>query len=295
MWGRVEQDLPIDVNSSAYIFRIQDMNEAVRMVIGLFYDLLSTHYRKSYLPNVPTSGAYGVSGMSWVAATKRLTATMNRVFATSDEGSLISFRIGTSIYIATVLTRISDTVVVLDGTLPAADNTVDSVLLGATGPVSDSVNLASLDMMRTGQQITVAVSSSLTTATSAVRTKAATIEQLKNFRSSALENKNTIVFALVGSTLNLAKGASLSSYGTLTVFYPGMPVNITADTDSLDIPDGPAYELAVLQLEKVIRGRLGIKQPDLTKEIEGHIRSLYNTFQGEISAEVLKEKLTKLK
>lgn len=296
-WDRVQEDLGLNANSPAHAFRISDQNEAIRMIVGLFYDLMASFYESSTTLVPSTTGARLVSGGSWTASTNRLTATMNRDFAASDVGNFIAFTDDSNEYGGVVSAFVSTTVVELSGdNLPTSNlATLTQIILLATSPTSDVASLSSIDMMRSGQQIRMKLFSSLTTSTSAIRTKPATVEEIKVFRASANQNKNVIIFALSGNNLYLAKGSSLSSYGTLTLFYPGMPINVTDDDSEWDIPDGTPYELAIMQWEKILRRRLGMPEPDLTKEIQTHIQNMYATFGGELSAEVQKEKAAKLK
>ena len=296
-WDRVRSDLKLTQNNPAYPFRFSDLNESIRMIVGLFYDLMASFYEQTTTLVPSTVGAYYVSGASWDVDLNRLTATMNRDFAASDVGCEVMFLDGSSVYLATVSAFVSVTVVELTGdNLPAADiAALEYVLLAKTAPTSDIASLSSIDMMRQGQQVRLKLFSSLITSTSAVRTKPATIEEIKIFRASANQNKNLILFALSGNNLYLAKGSSLTSYGTLTLYYPGMPLDVTADASNLDIPKGTPYELAIMQWEKTLRRRNGMPEPDLTKEIQTHIQNLYRTYGAEISATDEKERINKLK
>jgi len=295
-WDRVQQDLGLSINSPAYPFRFSDQNEADRTVIGSVYDLVAPFYKTQVTLVPSTVGAYYVSGASWDVDLLRLTATMNRDFAASDVGCLVVFRDGNDIYLGTVNAFVSVTVVELAGdNLPAADiAALEYVLLSKTAPTSDIASLSSVDMARAGQEVSLNLFSSLTTSTSAVRTKEATIEEIKTFRASGNQNKNLILFSLSGNNLYLAKGSSLTSYGTLTLEYPGWPTRVTTDASVKDVPDGSIYELCILQWEKMLRRRLGMAEPELTKEIQTHIENAYTAFGRSLTFEARKEKIAKL-
>lgn len=296
-WDRVQEDLGLDINSPAYAFRFSDQNEADRTVIGSVYDLVAPFYKKRVTLVPSTVGAYYVSGASWDVDLLRLTATMNRNFASTDVGCIVVFRDGDDIYMGTVESFVSTTVVELSGdNLPAADiAALEDVILAKTGLTSDTASLSSVDMARAGQEVTLNLFSTLVTGTSAIRTKEATPEEIATFRSADNRNKNMILFALSGNAIYLAKGSSVgSTYGTLTLEYPGWPTAVTTDASLKDVPDGSIYELCILQWEKMIRRRLGIPEPDLTKEIQTHIENVYGAFGRSLSFETRKEKIAKL-
>lgn len=295
-WDRVQIDLGLDANSPAYAFRFSDQNEADRTVIGSVYDLVAPFYKKQVTLVPSTVGAYYVSGASWDVDTSELTATMNRDFASTDVGCLVVLRDGTDIYLGTVEAFVSVTVVQLSGdNLPAADiAALEDVLLAKTAPTSDIASLSSIDMARAGQEVGLNLFTTLTTSTSPVRTKEATIEEIQTFRPADNRNKNLIRFALSGNSLYLAKGSSLASYGTLTLEYPGWPTAVTSDSSLKDVPDGAIYELSILQWEKMIRRRLGIPEPELRSEIQQHISNAYTAFGRSLSFEARKEKLNRL-
>lgn len=266
----------------------QQLNAAVEYVAALFFDLMSQSYMTAATVTIATTGRYYVSGATWTAATRLLTATMDTSFTSGDVGKLIVFRVGTSVYVGVVESYGSATTVVVSGSgLPTTDQTVNYVLLAATAPSSDSADISTLRIMRLGSQVKLELES-----TSTARVEPLSITALRIIQTSQ-QNKNKVFWALQGETILLKKGDSLSTYGTLTLRYPRVPTALSAVTDYIDLPDS-AVELAYLRLKTVVDGIAGIKA-DYTSQIEGAIRSLYRSFGGEVDVETIKAKILALK
>lgn len=291
IWREAFRGVNFPQNDAIYNERFVLINRAVISTIGQFYDLVATSYMTS-VTSVPSNDArYYVSGASWDADTNRLTVTMDTDFTATDVGKFVVFHDGTSGYAGTVSEFVSTTVVELEGdNLPSSDiATVDYVIMLATAPGGDTLNLSSLKIMRYGQQVAIDVQSSVTTTLEAV-----TLERLRKFRSSAAGDLKKIVWAFVGDNLYLDKGDSLSSYGTLTIFYPKTPDEVTTDDDYLDVPDGPAIEIVIMKVRALVAERLNINI-DQSAEMERLIRLMYQTFGAAIDDEAVKQKALALK
>ncbi len=273
-----------------YVDRLNLMNRHIQMVIGQFYDLVKISYMTPVTPVISSSGRYSTVGGTWVASTNTLTITMNSNFASSDVGNLIVFRVSASVYVATIQSRTSNTVVVLTGdNLPSSNQTVDYAIMAATTLTSDAISIASLRMARAGQQIGLELESTVTTSI-----RYMTSLEINMWRTSEEGNSNSIAVALSGTTLLLKKGSELSSYGTLTLRYPKVPDSLATEDDYADIPDGVIPEIVIISLRSAIARRLG-KKTDEQPQLEALIRKLYQTFNMEVDAEVLKEKAQALK
>ena len=159
----------------------------------------------------------------------------------------------------------------------------------AGSDVANAIDISALRIMRSGQQMRMTLFSSVT--------KDVTVkqpEEVDSFIASALQNSTKIVWTLVGDKIKLAKGAGLASYG-LTIRYPRVPTLVTADTDLIDLPDGPAPAMLVALVREEVASRINFQVPDTLNKIETAIRDLYNSFGVAISNEMIKEKANDLK
>lgn len=273
--------------------RFEIINRAQALTQSVVADVVAESYMTNLYPVVANAGKYGVSGMSYTAATKILTATLNVAFASTDEGKFVVFREGANIYGATILTYVSGTSVVLFGNdLPAADIAViDDVLVVATTPSGDVYDVSKARMLRYGTQERIKLFSSLTDK----------VEKLSDigfeqFTTTASYNKNKIVWNLSGTSLFLKRGFGLSSYGTLTFRYPRLPFLCSLDTDFVDVLDGNMAQLLIAITRNLIARRIGKFDKERTDDIAFLIQAIYREFNREISltSDAMKNKITGL-
>ena len=285
-------DLNKTKNDVSYAQRFELMNKAVATTANTFYDLMSNAYMTPITLLPSTVGRTYVSGATWTAATNRLTATMNTSFGSGDVGNLIVFSVGASlVYVGTITQFISTTVVVVSGSnLPLTDQTVSGVLMPATTPTGQVLDITTLRLMRTGQPIKLELE---TTAT--IQLEACTSGEIFKFDTTDPGNANKIVWAYSGDQILLAKGSTLATYGTFTLRYPRIPNALTSDADSIDLPDGAAISISMLLTKSYIAERGQEKSPDVSAEMEYYIKSMYRTFGQEADAERVKEKVIALK
>lgn len=296
-WRSAYVDDGFDPNNAIWIMRHKLMDEAIQFTASLFYDLMGIRYMTDVTIVPDTLGRYSASSTgTYTAATKRITfVNMNTDFGSGDVGKWLVFRVGSLVYACRVTAFIDGDNVTVDGNnLPATDQTVDYVMLVSTPPTGVGnyivVSIWDLRLMSTGQQIRSFLQSDATT-----NVDVADVTAIINFRPSADANKHRIAWALSGENLLLAKGASLTTYGTLTLRYPRIPYSWTADTDYIDLPDGAAVNIALLKMKSMVQERLGRTRIDYSPQLEPLIQSLYRTFGAEASAEILREKLKALK
>lgn len=263
------------------------INRSQDNVSGLLYDLGSRSYIDTTTAVPSSTVKYGTTG-SYVVATKLLTATLNANFLAGDEGNMIVLRSGTNGYLGTIDAINSTTIVRLIGDgLPTSDQaSFDTITVLATTPTGSTVSLARLRMMRTGQQIALEVESTVTEEIEVMETIA-----LRHFNTTAVQNRNKIAYALSGNSLYFKKGSSLSSYGTITIRYPRVPLRVTADVDYIDIPDGIAVQLGIMNLSTLIARRSNVEVNERTKqEILALTQSLNSMFGRQFNITQLKEK-----
>jgi len=264
-------------NDVVYNERYLLTDRASELTQGLVADVVAESYMQDGTPALST-GKYGSSAMSYVASTKVLTATMSTAFASTDVGKFVVFRTGETTYGGTILTFTSTTVVVLTGmSLPSTDiATVDDLIVLATPPSGDVIDISTVRMLRHGTQERVKLFSTATT----------TIEKVNDydydkFPTTAIYNKNKIIWNLTGASIYLKKGSSLASYGTFTLRYPRLPLPVTADSDKVDLLDGSMVQLGIGVLKTLIERRLGIPETG-KEELALLVQAVYREFTGEM-------------
>lgn len=158
----------------------------------------------------------------------------------------------------------------------------------------DSFSLSGYNFQRVGEQIKLSIKSSETPTIEPV-----SVDELAVFRPDSDWNKKKIVWALVGDTGEMKKGTGLSGvsgysgYGALTAYYPRVPTQLTALTDYVDLPDGPAINLAIGVAKKILQERLN-KPPTAANEFPALVQQLYAVAGLTPSTEEIKEKVKAL-
>jgi len=290
IWLEAFRDVGFDQNSPIVIERFQLVNRAVDKVATEFSGILWPSYMEQATIVTSTSGNFGVSGMSYVTLTSRLTATMNSSFVAADLGKMVVFRDVASVFVGTITVIVSTTVVTLSGNnLPAADiATVNAVQMAGTTITNDQASIAGIDLLRIGGELKFSLQSSLTNYIDAV-----SVHEIRTFRSGSIANVNRIIWAIEGDTILLARGTSLSSYGTLTLHYPRFPTAVVADADLVDIPDGAPLSLAILHLEAIIARRLKVPV-NLRAEMQDQIRNIMQSYGLVVSSEEIEKRVAAL-
>ena len=296
IWKEAVSDSGYPQNGIVWVERAGIINRASKAVIGLFYDLMADTYMdySMILPN--NIGRYFVSGGSYNATTGLLTATMNTNFASSDVGNLVVFWLSTNVFVATITAFVSTTSVIVQGSNLSSTNlaSLTGCVMAGTTPQGTSVSLNTLRMMRTGQQ--VAKMSVESTATQNVEWD--TVENIYQFRAG--KQPNMMLWNLQGNNLLLAKGSALSSFGTLTVRFPRIPNLVVADTDMVDLPDGPAIEILILKVRQIAFNRFiqtgfTVKPvDDIAQTLTGLVTQLHNVFGSQVKVEQVKDEVQNL-
>lgn len=290
--GDVWNDAIFDFKDAARqvpdFLRFHIMNRAQNLAQGLVADVVAESYLTDLTPVFDNTFKTGSSGMSYVAATKTLTATMSVAFASTDVGKWVSFHDASNEGGAgTIATYVSATVVTLAGdNLPAADiATVTSIHVVPTTPSGDTLDVSEARILRAGTQQRIKL---LSTATNYM--KSASDMELQQFYTSAPQNVNVILWNLVGVNIYLKKGSSLSTYGTLTFRYPRLPIQLALDADAMDVLDGSMMQLTICLTKMLIAKRLGV-QADYTQEIISDVQAIYRQFDREVKLQVISKKL----
>jgi hypothetical protein len=295
MWREAVRDLNATGVLSFEKYNL--VNRTIQTVAGQFYDLMSNSYMTEATATIAGTAKYEtVTGGTYTSATR--TVTMNNpsaALSSADIEKVVMFRIDSNIYLGTIESVTSSSAFVFkihvpySGAYPAADSTTDEILICGTTLSGSTVSLSSLRIMRTGQQIKLEVA---TTATATI--KAGTMREVDTFVGSG-RNSKTIVWALKGDSIDFAIGDDLTNAGTLTIRYPRVPVQVEADSDKVDLPDGTAIEIAIIYLRSLLQRRLKLPPEDNEGELRRLINDLYKTFGAEASTEIVTEKILALK
>lgn len=282
-------------NNAVYNERFLLVDRASQITQTVLADIVAEAYREPVTAVLSITGKYGQTDATYNASTRVLTVTLagGAAWAVADVGKLVMFHSLTSVYTATIEARLSNTQIRVYGdNLPAANiDTVDYVLMSSTPPTGDVINISSLRMLRYGQLLRLEIASTASTTVDAVTSGAFT-----KFRQYAQQNLNRIVWCIVGDYLYLKKGTALSSYGTLTLTYPRITLLRTADTDYVDLLDGPMCQIGIIVLKHLIAQRIGValdKAGD-KETLAALITALYKAQGGEISKTNQQQKIDSL-
>jgi len=142
--------------------------------------------------------------------------------------------------------------------------------------------------MRAGDQIKLHVESSATTDVDPV-----TLEEMQRFQTADPRHPNKIIWCYSGDYLLLK--TPLASYGSLVLWYPRVPQEPSSDTDYIDLPDGPAIELAMALLRKMIAERFLAGAVKNDQEIAAGVQSMAENYGLQMNKEDVKRKVEALK
>jgi hypothetical protein len=288
------RDIGLDRNSPIFSERFDLINTAVEKVHGLFEWLIGNSYLTKTSFNSPTVGNHSTSGTGlFTYATKAVTFSgMRTSFTSADVEKLCVMRINNNLYGAFIDSYTSATAIVIRGQgLPSSvTSTIDWFGIVNSVPSDGEILLTSLNINRTSA-VKIVLESSVTDFV-----KSASIEEYKRFRSASDGDKTKIIYSLSGDTLLLKKGDSLSTFGTMTLYYPRVPYKVTSDTHQLDLPDGACCQIALNRMRISIATRMN--RMDLVKfyydEMYQEVQGLYKSFGAEIDLETIKAKVSSL-
>jgi hypothetical protein len=287
--NQVFTDLGIDKNNEAYVTRYSLVNRAQVFTVSLFYDLISRVYMTSAVLNVSGTGKYSVSGSGWwEASISELTfSNISAAFDSDDIGKIAIIRSGSNLYTGIVTGVPTSNAIIISGSgMPVADCTINDFMLSTT-IVGSSASISSLRIMRVGMNVKLEIDS-----TQSKYVEPLAMTDFLKWVGTADSNPGKIVWTLEGDNVRFKKSFDIPNVGTLTIKYPRVPIEVTQDSDYLDLPDGAAIELAMIRMKQIISRLLKIQIPDYSNEVMFIIKSLYQSYGREISFEVTKEKAT---
>jgi len=117
------------------------------------------------------------------------------------------------------------------------------------------------------------------------------VEERQIFGTGAVQNKNTIVWAYSGSTLYLKKSDDITTYPTLTIKYPRVPIEVVLDTNLIDLPDGATMSLALLKLKSIVAERMKMPAVDRSQEVRELVTGLFTNLGVQAELEEIEAKV----
>jgi len=283
------------IDPIAYVQRYELLNEIQARIASSFYAIVNSAYSTAVVVQEDVTGKLitGTNTGTWTAATSALySASWSSAPAAGDVGKVVMFAVGTDVYLGFV-SSVGTNIFYVEGTnLPATDQTVAEAMVAVSTLSSSVINIAAINVMRSGEQVRIHLES---TETDRV-TPLGSLEEFKAWRDSALDNRNKIVWTMVGDQILLQKGSSLTTYGTITLRYPRVPTEVDQDTDYVDLPDGALTSLALVMFRKALVDRYGaVSKGDLNAELQAAVAGVYRAYGQNLSAEELEVKIEALK
>lgn len=252
------------------------MNRVVEEIGTQFYVVAQAFYMTPVVLVNETGGLYLSSGGSWNGTTQVLSGTFNINVTSVDTGKLVTFRIGVSTFVGFISQVISTTSFKVSGSgLPLANGTPSEVLIIPSVMNTDGVYIGDLPIMRTGGQYKFEMESTETN-----YLKEMGLPEMRTFRPSVY--KTTIGWCPNGDYILLAKGSSLSSYGTLVLRYPRIPMKVYDDTHGIDLPDGMVLNIGIMRLKQLMQERYADGEDrknmtDFTPQLAAMEKAIYDT------------------
>jgi hypothetical protein len=274
------------MNPVHYVQRFELVNLAQGFVVSQFSTLLAPAYMTDTMIASDTTGITG-SGTFTFSTLRLALTTRSTDFNPSDVGKTVGFRVGTAYYSAVIGSWVSVSTVTITGSLlPSSDQTVDEAMVLPSLPTGDFVDLSILNppMMRTGEQVKITLESSLTRDVAELTRAEVTMWQAANpMQLSA------IGYCIEGSKAFLVRGSALTTYGTLLLHYPRVPIQVFDDTDYVDMPDGPVVNLGLIYLRRMMTPPVDVNR--YSQEIQENVRALLGSFGGKLSTEEIAQKV----
>jgi hypothetical protein len=279
-------------NVIAYAQRLEILNQVQAMVADQLYNALWSSYMTMVVIVPDTAGRYSTAATGSFTVASSTLSVPTITFAGTDVGKLVMFRVSGNVYVAYITAVLSTTDVTLNGSLlPVVDvvASIDEVLVAGSVPTMNSISLATLKIMRTGEQMRLQLYSSQTNNVIPV-----SAEDVRVFIPSAPQNLGKIVWSFVGEDIIFAYGNGLTTPGTLSVRYPRIPIPIQSDADYLDLPDGIATQIATLVTKKIISERYGNTPQNFAQEMGTLIGEMYKNTGAMATQEEVKSKVQAL-
>lgn len=288
-FDQARRDIHFSQDDSIWADRINISNRAKDTIVSVLGEIIAPGLMVPVVIASDNDGKIGSSAMSWDSTTKRLTATMEVAFVSTDVGKEVMFTEdngdGThGVYTGYINEYVSPSIVGIRlHTYPAADiAVVDHVTVSAGSVDNDEISIAYLPILRYGEQVKIDLQSSETEEVIPMSR-----EDLNTFVGNG-RNYNAIAFAISGMFIYLKKGDGIASYGTLKLFYPEIPENVYTDSDSVKLFDGAMMMLYIVIMRQIILRRMGklAQEEDVIKAVQG----LYQSYNQSAKNQVMVDK-----
>jgi len=269
--------------------RFNIINRASDQVMGMFYPLFKSQYITEQVFVSDTGASYSTAAGTWVAATRTLAMTVNTPWVAADINKMIVFRVAGVVYVGYIESVPTAASVVLQAGsgIPVANQTVDYMMMVASVPSSDTIEISTLRVKDSGGQGDLILYSTATRSIYAVD-----MEEYMTFRTTAAQNLAKIIYHVANSKIYLKTG--LASYGTITMYYPRLPIQTTADTDYIDIPEGVPTMLLISLVKKVVADRMNVKGAFNPADMQALVYDFWKAFDATITLNDVKDKMKAL-
>ena len=163
-------------------------------------------------------------------------------------------------------------------------------IVGLLSATEGIVDISGLPIMRLGQQIRMTLE---TPQSSNGYAEPRTEEEYMSFRSGNSRDRSNIIYVARPDELRLKKGDDITSWGLAYVWFPRIPIAVSADLDWLDLPD-VLLEVVTFKLAMLVRQRMGLPTGEVQAEVDKMVASLSQAFGQSQSEEELKAKVMAL-
>jgi hypothetical protein len=251
------RDLGLSQGCLAYQERVSIVNRAVQLFQSSYLGDIGHAY---FQPLVITPATTGKTDTASITAGVLTVTTIT--LASTDAGSQFAIVISGTVYGGVILTVTSTTTAtVLMLTAPPTSSGTIYVFPVQT---ASTASLSGQQIARLGNSHYGYLESTLVPQKAI---KYLSYDHFLGFRPNSAMSENTVVYSIDGETMYLNKGKNLASYGTLTYHYARTPVPVVADTDYIDVPDGPAVEVVIMKVEEIFARRERLPVPDFRTDI----------------------------
>lgn len=296
LWREIVMGKRYDPNAPQEMTRFKIMNRAIAATADIDYDLVSKFYMTDHTIMPDTVCRFSASGTvgTYTTATRTLIcSTLNTNFAAGDVGKTIVFRLAAAAYLGQIYSVTNTTTVILlpSPTIPTVDlASLDDVTVLPTPPTSQTIYIGSLVIKRTGTQV-----KSHLVSTSTKQVVPVDLKEVTSFNSSDIRNLDRIVWTFQGDSIMIAKGDNVATYGTLTLYYPRVPVYNSDDSVLIDLPDGIMTDIAIWKGRQIVAEQNSDTLPDYDSKMMAFVKQLYQAFGAEATAQQIQDKVMSLR
>lgn len=266
-----------DMDPVAYADRFNIVNLAQFTVVSNFYGLMSAAYMTPVTLTLTDIVKFATAGNANFTLLGSVLAASSVTFVPVDVGKMVVMRKGTSGWLGTILSYVDPNTVTLYGPqLPTSDQAaLDEFMALDTSVTGAVLDISTLPIMRAGgPQVKLELECTGTTFLDTV-----SAEKYRTFRASDPVNYTKVVWYVSGNYIYVAWGDGLTSGpGTFTLRFPRVPIDVGADTDYVDLPDGAPIQLLLVVVKRMLDNRFIKSKADYTAQLTEAVDSVMRTF-----------------